>query len=149
MKLKLHSLLRLCDFRFREIPFPRLIWIGLDKFHLCVFGFNSSVSEMLLLMIIAYLHLINLSNKLNISWEDVLIQFVFINSFSLIRRNAKIIIINKNLIESRCLNGMKCSIIKIFYQRSKWFYPIPHQYAASHLKLQKKNSIYCQSLINV
>ena len=80
----------------------------------------SSMQKIILLMIIAYLHLINLSNKLNISWEDVLIQFVFINSFSLIRKYAKIIIINKNLIESRCLNnGMKCSIIKIFYQRSK------------------------------
>ena len=38
----------------------------------------SSMQKIILLMIIAYLHLINLSNKLNISWDDVLIQFVFI-----------------------------------------------------------------------
>ena len=37
-----------------------------------------SMQKIILLMIIAFLHLINLSNKLNISWEDVLIQFVFI-----------------------------------------------------------------------
>ena len=34
---KLHSLLRLCDFRFRELPFPRFTWIGPHKFHICVF----------------------------------------------------------------------------------------------------------------
>ena len=37
-----------------------------------------SMQKIILLMITALLHLINLSNKLNISWEDVLIQFVFI-----------------------------------------------------------------------
>ena len=38
----------------------------------------SSMQKIILLMITALLHLINLSNKLNISWDDVLIQFVFI-----------------------------------------------------------------------
>ena len=37
-----------------------------------------SMQKIILLMITAHLHLINLSNKLNISWDDVLIQFVFI-----------------------------------------------------------------------
>ena len=38
----------------------------------------SSMQKIILLMITALLHLINLSNKLNISWDAVLIQFVFI-----------------------------------------------------------------------
>ena len=36
-KLILHFLLRLCDFRFRELPFPRFTWMGPHKFHICVF----------------------------------------------------------------------------------------------------------------
>ena len=39
-----HFLLRLCVFRFRELPFPRFTWIGPHKFHICVFYFYSSIS---------------------------------------------------------------------------------------------------------